>query len=275
MGSGNHTIIYEKSGIKHKLCRVFFGPDGSYYVTSPYHPTEKAILLKMTVNYALSEMQIPFEQAIDIASAEDDEKRLKLSHHPDGFVQFSGEGILSGKDSDGKIRGIGIMSWPLDAPVLGPAFGISIIGVQDFKLSAQPKGETCIFHEEEITPMPDADVITLEGYYFPALWRRFIKVEPDGTRTISIMHPARAVLRLKVIFPMERCSRQGFIGIELYTVCSNPRDVSPAFMLSGPTDNLRNNEEGQLLGDGIYCMYPRFGITPRRSVDYVMPTISQ
>ncbi len=273
MSKGNYTVLYEKDGVTYKLCKILFGSDGSYYVTSPYHPAEKAVLLKMTVNYALQETVIPIEQAVDIASAEDDDKRIKLSHHPDGFIQFSGQGILSGKDAEGNIRGIGVMSWPLDHPVRGPAFALSMRGVEKFQQANKVRGEVCLFKHEELTPMPNANVLTMEGYYFPPLWRRFIETSQDGTKTISIVHPAGAVLRLKVIFAPEQCARPGFIGLEMYTDFDDSEDMIDSFILSGSTGNLRENEQGQLLADGIYCMYPRSNIQVRRSVDYILDSI--
>ena len=273
MSKGNYTVLYEKDGTIYKLCKILFGSDGSYYVTSPYHSAQKAVLLKMTVNYALQEMMIPVEQAVDVASAEDDDKRLKLSHHPDGFVQFSGQGILSGKDSDGNIRGIGVMSWPLDNPVRGPAFGIAIRGVENFEQANRVSGEACLFKHKELTPMPNANVLFLEGHYFPSLWRRFIETAQDGTKTISIVHPAGAVVRLKVLFAPEQSVRPGFIGLELYTDFDDSEDMIDSFILSGCTGNLRENEQGQLLADGIYCMYPRSNIQVRRNLDYIMRSI--
>jgi hypothetical protein len=71
-----YTVIYERDGERYKLCKIFFGNDGSYYVTSPYHPAEGAVLFKATVNYALDEMEVSLEQALDVAAAEDDEKRI-------------------------------------------------------------------------------------------------------------------------------------------------------------------------------------------------------
>ena len=275
MAYGNFIVIYEKDGFSYKLCRIFFGADGSYYITSPYHPAEKAALMKVTVNYALSQATVCFEQAIDIASAEDDDKRIKFSHHPDGLVQFSGQGITSGKDSEGKIRGIGVMSWTLDKPVIGPAFGISILGIEQFEKANRVKGEKCVFKHEELTPLPGADTFTLEGYYFPPFMRRFLQTAKDGSKTISVVHPAGFVLRLKVLMPNEQCERQGFIGVELYKVYSGESDksVTCQFIFSGPTGNLKENENGQTLGDGIYCMYPRREIPVRRNLDFVMNAV--
>lgn len=46
----------------------------------------------MTVNYAKQHMEAPLEEAVDLAAAEGQDKEIKLSHHPDGFMQFSGAG---------------------------------------------------------------------------------------------------------------------------------------------------------------------------------------
>lgn len=265
-----YTIVYEKGGSRYKLCKMFFGNDGSYYVTSPYHPAEGAILYKHTVNYALSEMEISLEQAIDLAAAEDDEKRIKLSHHPDGFLQFSGQGIVSGKDPDGNIRGIGVMSWPLDHPARGPAFGLTMYGLEHFEKADRVKDTQCVFRHEELTPVPGPHVFALEGYYLPALWRRFVRVRPDGTRVVPLVHPAGVVLELKAIFPSERCARQNFFGLEMYTMPMLEGEVhEAAFTISGSTGNLRKNDQGQELGDGIYCRYPHdFDAPVQRSLDY-------
>lgn len=284
MPSGNYLVVYRKGGVNYKLCRVFFGTDGSYYVTSPYHPAQKAVLVKMTVNYAREYMEVPLEQMVDIASAEDDEKRLKLSHHPDGLVQFSGQGIVSGRDAEGNIRGMGVMSWPLDTPIRGPAFGAVIHEVQYFERADHVKGESCIFNEEELTPGPRPNHLVLEGQYFPPLWRRFIRTQPDGTKAISIVHPAGAVVQLKVLLPPERFAGQGFIGLELYTHSNDPeeeddtenapRSSQGTFILSGSTGNLRQNEQGEWIAEGISCMYPRpASMAVRRSVDYLLPSV--
>ncbi len=270
-GSGKYTVLYEKGGECYKLCKIIYGPDGSYYVTSPYHPSTEAVLGVQTVNYALSEMTFSAEETIDTASADDDERRLKLSHHPDGFVQFSGQGITSGKDSAGNIRGIGVMSWPLDEPVPGPAFSLSMSGLEQFQRASKIKDTPLLFTDQEITSMPSPTLFALEGYYLPALWRRFVREKEDGTKTISLSHPAGAVLELKVIFPPEQCALQNFIGLELYTypVVPESEGINSGFALSGSTGNLRKNDQGQTLGDGIFCVYPRGSATlTRRSLNF-------
>ncbi len=146
MAKDNYLVIYEKNNIKHKICRVMFGSDGSYYVTSPYHPVNKAVLMKLTVKYGeyMEETQVSYKEALDMASLDDDDKRLKLTHHPSGFIQFSGQGIISGKDADGAPKGVGIQSWPLTQPVPGPSFGVALLGLEQFEQVDKPKGEVCV-----------------------------------------------------------------------------------------------------------------------------------
>lgn len=275
MPVGKYTIIYEAGGVRCKLCKVMFGSDGSYYVTSPYHPAEKAFLCKLTVNYTLDESAVSFSELIDYGSVEDDDHRLKLSHHPDGFIQFSGQGIVSGIDEQGQIRGMGVRSWPLTQPVKGPAFAIAMRGIEHFQVVERVSSEDCVFTEQGVVPMPGDGPLTfaLEGHYFPALWRRFVQLEPDGTYSISVSHPNGAVLRLKVLFPPKRSPIQGFLGMELYTEVGDVETPTPSFILSSSTENLRCNEQGEQLGDQISCVYPREFSPAGRDLNF-RPTVT-
>jgi len=274
VNSSKYTVVYEKGDESYKICKIMFGSDGSYYITSPYHPDHQALLTKMTVNYAKQEMKVALEEAVEVASLDDDDRRLKMSHHPSGFVQFSGEGILSGRNADGTIKGIGVMSWPLDKPTMGPAFGISIRDIERFEKANKIRDQKCIFKHDEISPVPEPYSLALEGYYFPPLWRRFIQSQSDGTKAISINHPAGVVLKLKVLLAPEECARPGFIGLEMYTM-PDEEYMKGGFILGGPTGNLRKNEQGETLGDGIYCMYPRGEIPARREINYRLPSVPQ
>jgi hypothetical protein len=265
---GKYTILYEKDGVYYKLCKVFFGADGSYYVTSPYHPARRALLFTATVNYTLADTEYSLKDALDVAAAEDDNKRIKLSHHPDGFLQFSGEGIISGKDAEGRVRGVGVMSWPLSSPTRGPSFGAAIFGVDQYEQVSAPTKDSIVFSEAELPELPGATSLSLEGYYLPPLWRRFVRVTSDGNQLISILHPAGAVLDLRVMLASAKCAIPGLIGLEVYPSHGELEEAPSGFLLSGSTGNLRRNEKGELLGDGIYCVYPRLGSSARRSLDY-------
>ncbi|OGN94135.1 MAG: hypothetical protein A2Z75_04105 [Chloroflexi bacterium RBG_13_50_10] len=277
MLQGKHTILFSENGISHKICKIWFGSDGSYYVTVPYHSAKKALLIKQTINYTTSVPhtidggeRYPVSDAIDLASS--DEKRIKLSHHPDGFIQFSGLGVLSGKAPDGKIKGIGIQSWPLRQGCRGPAFGITLFGLDQFEHETKTDDQSCLFEREELTIIPGTNGLILEGYYFPTMWRRFIQTTKDGTKTISIVHPTENILRLKVLLPPDQCPIGGFLGLELYSILVRIEGVDSGYVISSSTGNVRRNEKGEVLGDAIFCMFPCIAETHvRRSIDYINP----
>src|SRR4051794_10977746 len=116
------TIVVDAFGGRYKIAKVWFGSDGSYYVSCPYHGHATAHLFRCAVNYARQEQLIAFSEMADSAGLDDERRGLKLSHHPDGFIQFSGEGVLSGREPDGSPKGVGVVSWPLDNPATGPSF---------------------------------------------------------------------------------------------------------------------------------------------------------
>src|SRR5947208_3504690 len=117
MARRNYLVLLESAGQWYKLCRIIFGTDGSYYVTSPYREGSGAVLFKATVNYAKASMSVALEELIDLASVEDEQRAVKLSHHPDGLVQFSGPNVTSGRDEQGNPLGMAVQSWLLDKPV--------------------------------------------------------------------------------------------------------------------------------------------------------------
>jgi hypothetical protein len=121
--SARYTIAYNSNdGVRVDLCRIMFGGDGSYYVTAPYHPANRARRhLRGRLRRRAAEPDALID-AVDLAVVDDDRRRLKIAHHIDGFLQFSGEGIRSGRDANGNAKGIGLMSWPLHNPTSGPAF---------------------------------------------------------------------------------------------------------------------------------------------------------
>lgn len=150
----DYTIAYNKGGVTVDLCKVILGGDGSYYITAPFHPHDKAIASLITVNYARQEENLlDFTRAIEVGVLNDDDRRLKLSHHPDGFLQFSGEGVLSGRDREGGARGLGVQSWPLHEPTLGPSFGLAFGDPLRSGRATKNKSRTVVLHEEDVAHM--------------------------------------------------------------------------------------------------------------------------
>lgn len=126
--SSKHVIILETHGKRRKFAKLLFTGDGSYSLTAPYHTAKKAVLFKVTVNYDTYEQRVAFDQAIELSEL--DEGRLKITHHRSGFVQYSGDGVCSGLDADGKPRGLGVFSRPLEDVGSGPAIGAGVQGIE-------------------------------------------------------------------------------------------------------------------------------------------------
>jgi hypothetical protein len=148
MATNRYTIILEEQGKRYKLCRVLLTSDGSYFVTCPYHPSEKVFLSKRRVNYPNPE-KLSNEPPIEYSILNDDDHRIKFSHHPDGFIQFSGEGVVSGRNPDGSPKGLGLYSWPLKNPTAGPACGVTIQKPTAFKEADAPSKGDIIFRGEQ------------------------------------------------------------------------------------------------------------------------------
>lgn len=143
----DYTVAYTAAGKTVDLCKIIIGCDGSYYITAPFHPHNKAIAAIATVNYAKQPKIIRLDEALELAILEDENKRLKLSHHPDGFLQFSGEGVLSGRKQDGSPKGLGTQSWPLRRPTLGPSFGMAFGNPLESGRPTKGSSATIIFNE--------------------------------------------------------------------------------------------------------------------------------
>lgn len=77
-----------------------------------------------------------------------------MSFHPDGFVQFSGENaarILSGRDTGGEPKGLGVMFNPLFNPIRsGPTFGVSAWGLEEFDELEPSRDHVITFSQEEM-----------------------------------------------------------------------------------------------------------------------------
>jgi hypothetical protein len=262
------TIVVSKGGVSYKLCKVWFGNDGSYYVTIPYHPARKALFIKSTVDYtATGPQEVSVTDALEVAILDDEDARPKLSHHPDGFCQFSGSGVLSGRDDRGRIKGIGVFTRPLMKVGRGPAFSVVVHGIEVFDQQQQTRAGDVTFVHEELNATPDMMGLVLEGYYFQPLCRRFIRTLADGNKYISVVHPSGIVLPLRVLLPPDNCELPGFLGLELYAMPT--LFPEPSFTLNGPGEKSRTVERGHILADVIMAHFPAPKDVPyRRDISY-------
>ena len=273
--TASYTIAYTAGQDSVDLCRLIFGGDGSYYVTAPYHPLNRALLGIYTVNYARENL-IALGEAIDLAVLDDDERRLKISHHPDGFLQFSGEGIRSGRDDSGEPCGIGITSWPLNNPTFGPSFSLVFSNPLDCGRRATPKKTHLLFDERDIAHMrKGTSGLRITGYYLPARWREFVYRGADGQYWLHLLHPnGQALKRLRVALASTEADYSGLIGLEVLPhSLEGVGEGTPMFIMSTSTGNLRRSQEGDLLGDQLLCFYPEPDLRSARidSLNYSLP----
>jgi hypothetical protein len=137
MGSTGRAIaVQTTAGVRpRKLTKVIGYGAGGFAVLTPYHQARSGFVGKIPVDYnKIGSFTIPKHDFIGFTA----EDRVKLSYHPDGFVQFSGEvqgKVISGRDpSTGEPKGVGLLTQPLSNPILsGPSFGMTAWGAGRFR----------------------------------------------------------------------------------------------------------------------------------------------
>lgn len=258
-------------GQTYKVGRFQVARDGSYYVHPPLHPEHRATLTKLTFNYARDEQEVVWEDAIDLAGITNPDHRLKLTHHPSGWVQFSGRGVLSGFDQPDQPRGMAVRSWPLTRPTLGPAWGLVVRGIRSFPARTSLLGTWQIWDDQRLSAPQGWNTLTVEAFCFPPLWKRFVTVS-GGKPVIRVIHPAHVVYELDVHFVDPRCRLQNFYGLNAWAT-TDARSPDPYFSIGSSTGNMRRNDAGDVLGDGLIAMYPPAPIEVRRDLDYGMPEV--
>lgn len=233
------TIAIEDQGTLRKITKIVPYSGGGFAVLAPYHSARQGHLLKPTVDYSKSDMEIAFEDAIQY-SAED---RVKLSLHPDGFVQFSGENpgkIVSGRDPNtGEPKGLGVVSHPLNTPInTGPTFACVVWGVSEFEPLGDRRRDTVIFTEEDYYYRgctPDTwngyviEAFVLEERYWGAVRHREGKL---ALNAMPMFEAVGAVFEFRVVPLPGQPLLLGLMVSRLETAF----DVPSGFTLNGPSD---------------------------------------
>lgn len=113
-----------------KILSVVATRDGSVNVFFPYCKNKDAYVVKRFHEYLPGLQKMNKKDSVIKECVVD--KELKLSLHSTGFVQLSGQGIISGIDPiTGNAKGIGIFSNPLATPIWsGPTFGFDCWGLE-------------------------------------------------------------------------------------------------------------------------------------------------
>ncbi|NHI02532.1 hypothetical protein DYY67_0571 [Candidatus Nitrosotalea sp. TS] len=249
-------MILQKGETKYKLMKIIFTNDGSYSVTAPYHNEKKACLFKAAVDYRKHEQFLSLSDTIDNVELDDDDLALKISHHPSGFLHFSGKGITSRQDADGTITGIGIQSWPLSAPVPGPAFYVKIKNYQDMIKTAQSGAEDLCVNLETISADEDNTNTIVEGFFIRQQSQRYIYKE-NGLEYISLIHSSGVIMKLHVVRPAKINQYFGFLGLHIHTEALNSSLTYAEYSFSTSSGDVVCDENKQLLtGTCLYAMYP-------------------
>jgi len=284
MAQDRTTVLLKTGETTRKLLKVWFGPDGTYYLAAPYHSGRTAVLFKHTVRYDMQfgeSREVLQSEFLDDATLDDNEGTIKLAHHPSGLCQFSGRGILSGVDENGRIKGVGVHTRALQAVGDGPAWGFLAFGFADFDQCDTVAACDVVTRFEDLapaakaepppdadTPLPPKDAIVVEGYYFQPMFRKFVTCDSEGRPVLMRVHPTGMVLKLAVILSPADCGYPGFLGLDFYRKHAFNTDPS-GFCLNGPGESIGEDPLGRKVGNVIGCFYPRpEGWEGRRSVNY-------
>lgn len=194
--STKYLIALQENNKTYRIAKIVFYNDGGFAFFIPYCDRKEGVLLKLKQNYAKQEMFVNIEHKC-VYSMKDS---VKLSFHPDGFVQFSSAGatkLISGRDPiTKKPKGLGIFSNPLDKPITtGPTFGGSMWGLTHYKELCNAKADetSVVFTEEDyyLRNCSDKDwnAYTLECFLFE--YKRIeknIRHHSDAKKDVMILH---------------------------------------------------------------------------------------
>jgi hypothetical protein len=267
MRSNKTTIVLKKGEKQYKLCKIIFSTDGSYFVTAPYHMGNSACLFKVNVDYRKNIQEISYDEIIEKMELEDETQALKISHHPDGFLQFSGKNVRSGRNADGSPKGMGIQSWTHDNPAPGPSWGISIKNINFLKENDQITRENLIIDANSLIDGFKFEDVLIEGFFIPIGAYPFIFIEGEN-EFISITHPSLIVLKLPVIRSdsIEKC--KGFFGIHIQMTKLKFGGNENGFIFSTSSGNIEMDGTSLVRGTCMYAAYPRI------FKDYLLPTLN-
>ncbi len=248
--------IQDGNGVVRKITKVIPYGDGGFAVHVPYHKAQIGWLLKIPLDYeVLGETITPISDCTEYSASD----RVKLSYHPSGFVQFSGERpgkITSGLDpGTGEPKGLGIMTTPLSSPIrTGPTFAITAWGLSDFEPLAKDSDAVLIFPAEEMyfrgcSPSTQNGVV-IEGFVFPPrYWAGVRGGASQEKMSLCFLgfEASGAVMELKIIHLQ---ASDVFIGVLASHIRVGFKEPS-GFTLSGPSESKKGSRK-----NALFAIYP-------------------
>ncbi len=261
------TIRNPKTGSLHKITKIVAYRTGGFSVLTPYHSTRSGYLMTIPVDARrIGEYRVDIRKATAF-SAKD---RVKLSYHPDGFVQFSGEiggKIISGKEpKTGLPKGIGLMSSPLSSPIFsGPSFGLVVWGIDEFEQVQEESNKIVVFEESDwyyrVRSPNDATAWFIESFVFPEHYWGAVRKDRRGFNlTLSFLQfeASMGVIELRVI---ELPKQPIFLGILVSRIRTN-FSASSGWTICGPGERAKTEDRY------LFAFYPEVGFPkPKRSLD--------
>lgn len=256
-----------------RIIKIIPYTEGGFGVAVPYHSGKAGFLARTPVNYnLLGEFSVRREDMVAYQASD----RVKLSYHPDGFAQFSGENpgkIVSGRDSTtGEPLGLGLKTQPLSQPLTsGPSFAVTLWGLDQF--DELPTGKLAEVFEDEDTyfrrcTSANANGWLLEAFVLPRRLWAGVRVR-GGKHLVSFAFDAfeatRAVLEFRAI---DLPGQPVFLGVML----SRGRVSFPTqsgFVLNGPGFR-RPDGSGEVLV-ALYPAEAAGGTSGTTTLDFVRP----
>ncbi len=265
-------IAINEEGRTVKVTMIVPFRDGGVAVAAPYTTARRGLLMATQFPDRPGNVLIPIDDFVVEYSASD---RVKLSMHRDGFTQFSGTGIRSGREPDGTPKGLAIqMRRPFMYPIqTGPTFAVTLWGLSDFEtLRRRDAADALVFDERDFyyrgASAETWNAYVIEGFVFPADLLRH--VVPRGRRRsfLPILHRHYAEGSGRFDFRVMILPNQSvFLGflvsrIRGEWIASDRHLVTSGFELAGPRD---------MRGVGLSALYPTpyvLGEEPAASLDW-------
>jgi hypothetical protein len=246
----------------HKITKIIGLNGGGFSVLAPYHNERSGFLFKLPVGRKNLETvgiyKVAREECVNFTA----DDRAKLSYHVDGFAQFSSEKkgtLISGRDANGRPKGLGLMARPFSNPIWsGASVGVTVWGLEEFEQDKQGESEL-IFEPEDFyyrdLEFSHLNAFHLQIYVFPARVIPPIHVSNGRALLDVALEPLNGALvsvaRFRVI---QLTKEEVFLGL----IVNRTEAAFPSksgWTLNGPGDYTYDRAGHALMG-----IYPRFDV---------------
>ncbi len=242
-------ITIEKNGKYYPIFNVGYSSDGGFFLIDLIGGGDYLVgkaRLKMAWQNKLGSLTAPMWDTRFTT------KHPKLSHHLDGSVQISGEGIVSGffpltrRAKAVSTKSFNLIDCNHDG---GPQVGFCVWGLEKLTKPSDNPGDVCISTEVQfdnhLCPPKDNPCFVVEAFYYPK------KLLP------TYLEAGRHTFRYKnlgivpMIFVPSPEHSPGVLGLVCYRMDRGSNRVSSGFITSGGTGRISCKEFEQL-----FIMFP-------------------